>query len=109
MTLAVTQFLNYFLMGLFTALILLFSRWIPRFRFWTDLCRRRWLRARLLTSLLIKGRKNCLDQKVKLMQMFWQSFHCFVWACPDVALCLSAEPGALWPVAAHQHVLMQHH
>lgn len=45
-------------------------RWTLLCPFWMDLCRRRWPLAPLHTSLLISGKRNWLDLKVKVIKRF---------------------------------------
>lgn len=85
---------------------MLVSRWIPRCRSWMGLSPRRWPPALPRTSRPTNGRRNWRRAKVEesnlcgVTDLFGPVLHC--------GLCLSVEPGAVRPVSAHQHVLLQH-
>lgn len=89
---------------------LLVSRWILLCHFWMGLSPRRWLLALLRTSLPINVRRNWLEQKVENIHMV-ADLAALLGCAPflTVMSASSAEPGAVRPVAAHQHVLLQHH
>lgn len=94
--------------------ITLVSRWIHLCHSWMDLCQRRWLLALRHTSLPINGRRNSFRQKVKSTRTFslWQIwkriYSTVLFGYVLTVVCLSVKPGAVWPVPADQHVVLQH-